>query len=291
VEELANHSRVLSDKGSAYATFHAAAATLRAADYARIGRDVVREYGDLLAGFFRGDFGPAVVESMAEMIQTDARLNPVESLKLKLDLTASAYAAGWLPADLVQIRRFLPFLAGLLNDDSEGFRLKYTVWQSQRTRPWESAGEARTIFELIREKPAVATRILRKDADALLVYQFQHALDDLLGAVTIGRAGVTFGGVTVANPDAEISVVRTRDGGDLTFGTVTFALPRRPPDSVERILLRFLRYRAGTMMVGQVLDGTSGRLAERIAALNVRCPQCGTASLIRSGQLGVVDGT
>ena len=124
----------------------------------------------------------------------------------------------------------------------------------------------------------------------MLVYTPEPFLYDLLGPVTVSRRGVHFGGVTVVDHRAEVAIVTTRDGGELTFGKSVFTLARRPDDGIERALKRLLAYRAESLMplADAAKDDTpTGRADALLASLAVPCPLCNTVSYVRSGQLGV----
>jgi hypothetical protein len=290
VWELADHAAVLADKGGIYVSLYAASAVLKAIDAGKIGRDTANELAALLAKVFRNELTSPVVELMATMILEDVVISKSERTRLSLMLLASAFDSGVTPADIPLLRRHLPQFVRLLPDEMEQLQLLYAVWQGKPGRPWDRAAECEPIFVLAKTRPSVANRALKADPDAVLVHTPDAYLADRLGLVTVNRWGVCFGGATVADPRAEVAVVTTKDGGELSFGRSLFALPKRPPESIERALKKLLVYRAETLIpqAKAYADELSpDRAYTLLAPLAVSCPLCRTVSLIRSGQLGV----
>jgi hypothetical protein len=290
VWELAEHSSLLADKGGIYVSLFAASVVLRAVDAGKIGRDVVGELASLMANVFRGEWSAPVAELIATLIHDDVVLSNAERNRLALILAASAFDHGFTPADIVLLRRHLPQLVRLLPDEMDQLQLLYAVWKGKPGRPWDRAAECEPIFVLAKTRPAIAIRALKGDPDAVLVHTPDGFLADRLGLVTVNRRGVSFGGATVADPRAEVIVVTTKDGGELSFGRSVFTFPRRPPESIERALKKLLLYRAETLIPQtEAFAGvpSQGRANAMLAPLAVPCPLCRTVSLIRSGQLGV----
>lgn len=293
VWELADHASVLADKGGIYVSLYAASVVLRAADAGKIGRDVVGELAALLANVFRGELSAPIAELMAILIHDDVALTHTERNRLALVLAASAFDYGLTPADIPLLRRHLPQFVRLLPDEMDQLQLLYAVWQGKPGRPWDRAAECEPIFVLAKTRPALAIRALKADPDAVLVHTPDDYLADRLGLVTVNRRGVSFGGATVADPRAEVTVVSTKEGGELTFGRSVFTMPRRPPESIERALKKLLVYRAETLIPqaeSLAGDPSQGRASTILTPLAVPCLLCRTVSLIRSGQLGVPPG-
>lgn len=290
VWELADHAAVLAEKGGIYISLFAASSVLKAVDAGRIGRDIAGELAALAANVFRGGLSPMAAELIATMIHDDTVLTSAERKRFSLILTATAFDYGITPADIPLLRRHLPQFVRLLPDEMDQLHVLYAVWQGKPGRPWDRAAECEPIFVLAKTRPAVANKALKADPDAVLVHMPDAYLADRLGLVTVNRWGVSFGGATVADPRAEVTVVTTKDGGELSFGRSLFAMPRRPPESIERALKKLLAYRADTLMpqAKSFADELSpGRAYAILAPLAVPCPLCRTVSLIRSGQLGV----
>ena len=182
-------------------------------------------------------------------------------------------------------------LVGMLPNDFDDLLMLYTIWLAKGSRPWDRAADCEPIFAIAKTRPAAAIRALKADPDAVLVHQPEEFLADILGPVTVNRRGVSFGGATVSDPAAEVSVVTTKDGGELTFGKSVFSLARRPNEKIERTLKKLLAYRTEVLMPQiETMQGetASGRADELLSPLAVPCPLCRTVSLVRTGQLGVV---
>ena len=291
VWEIADHATILIEKGGPYIPFFACAEVLRAVDAGKIGRDVVGELTSLFASIFRGEIPATAGELMATLVADDAALTSGERARLTLMLTAAAFDSGIVPADISVLRRHLPRLVGMLPNDFDDLLMLYTIWLAKGSRPWDRAADCEPIFAIAKTRPAAAIRALKADPDAVLVHQPEEFLADILGPVTVNRRGVSFGGATVSDPAAEVSVVTTKDGGELTFGKSVFSLARRPNEKIERTLKKLLAYRTEVLMPQiETMQGetASGRADELLSPLAVPCPLCRTVSLVRTGQLGVV---
>jgi predicted RNA-binding Zn-ribbon protein involved in translation (DUF1610 family) len=290
VWELADHAGVLAQKGGPFVSLFSAAAVLRAVDAGKIGRDVVGELHALFVAFFRGELPAPTAEHMAALVADDVALGTGERARLTVLVASAAFDAGLVPADLPGLRRYVPHVVLLFPDDADDLRALYAVWRQKPTRPWDRAGACETIFTLAVRQPGVAVKALKADPGAVLVFTPESFLYDLLGPVTVSRKGVRFGGATVVDPRAEVAIVTTREGGELTFGKSAFTLARRPDEAIERALRRLLAYRAESLMplADAAKDDTpTGRGDALLAPLAVACPLCATVSYVRSGQLGV----
>ena len=124
----------------------------------------------------------------------------------------------------------------------------------------------------------------------MLIFHFDGSANTELGAVLIGRKGVTVAGVTVADPDAVVAVEKWRGGGSvLVFGANRLALRRRVPERVAVALKGWLRFRAERLLSAadeHDRRGVSDRVRQIIAGESVECPLCGTRAVIRVGELG-----
>ena len=293
VWELADHAAVLSEKSGPFVSFFATATILRSVDAGNIGRDVVAELVADFTNVFQRSIAAPVAEQMAELVSGDVALSVGDRMRLTVLLAAAAFDSGLTPADLPALRRHMPRIVGLLPSDADYLRLLYTVWQLKPSKPWDRAAECEPIFTLAKQRPTVAIRALRADPDAVLVHQPEEFLNDILGPVTVSRRGVSFGGATVSDPQADVTVVTTKDGGEITFGKSVFSLARRPNEKIERTLKKLLTFRIDTLiaqMESTLNDDPTGRAELLLAPLNVPCPLCRTVSVIRTGQLGVVLG-
>jgi hypothetical protein len=288
VWELAEHAAVLSEKGGPYVALFAAASVLRAVDAGTLGRDTIGELASLVTGVFRRELTAPVVELMAKIVIDDVPLDAPARRRLGILIAAAGFDAGLTPTDLASLRRYLPSLVALLPGEGDHLAALYAVWQQRSEKLWAKAGDADTIFAACKQRPSQAMRVLKADPDALIVAIPEDFLYDLLGPITVNRKGVRFGGASVADPAAEVTVVTTHTGGELTFGKNSFALERRPNDAIEKTLKRLLRYRA-EQLIPEIDDGAtvSGTVETFLDPLRVACPLCRTSSLIRTGQLGV----
>lgn len=294
VWELVEHAAVLADKGGAFWHLFAASRLLQAIDAASLGRDRVAMLADLFEAVLRGDLPLGIGEPAAAMLLQADVLTPGERQRLRVWLTASAFAAGLTPADLVALRRAAPALSDVVAAGSaDHLRALFVVWLAKNIKPWLQVGPAESILDYVHKSPLPAARLLRDQPDALLVVKLADGVDEELGPAAVCTRGVALAGEIVADPAATVAAVRTRDGGEFQFGKHRFALSRRPPDLAESRLRAWLRYRAEDLLPsadtladprvtprGQALLGT----------LLARCPLCGTDSVIRTGQIGVLPG-
>jgi hypothetical protein len=290
VWELADHAAVLSQKGGPFVSLFSAAAVLRAVDAGKIGRDVVGELLARFVAFLRGELPAPTAEHMAVLVTDDVALSAGERARLTVLVASAAFDAGLIPADLPGLRRYIPHILSLFPDDADDLRTLYAVWRQKPSRPWDRAGECETIFTLAARQPGVAAKAMKADPAAVLVHVPESFLYDLLGPVTVSRRGVRFGGATVVDPRADVAIVTTRDGGELTFGKSVFTLAQRPGEAIEKALRRLLTYRAeslGPLADAAKDDTPTGRGDALLDPLAVACPLCATVSYVRSGQLGV----
>jgi hypothetical protein len=293
VWELVEHATVLADKGGLYWHLFAASRILQALDSATLGRDKVGTLADVFEPVLRGEQPAGVGEAAAQILAEAGVLNDGEWQRLRVWLTAAAFAAGLSPADLITLRRCAPAFAEVAAAGSaEHLRALYAVWVDRTARPWGNVGPSESIFELVEKSPAAAARLLRSCPDALLVPKLGDVVDDELGPAAVGTRGIWLGGETVVDPDATVAAVRARDGGgEFQLGRFRFAVSRRPPDVAEHRLRSWLRYRAEDLLPRADALGdrpTTPRGKALAATLLARCPLCGTDSVTRIGQMGLL---
>jgi hypothetical protein len=293
VWELVEHAAVLADKAGLYWHLFAASRLLQAVDSATLGRDRVGALADVFEPVLRGEQPAGVGEAAAIVLNDSGVLNDGERQRLRVRLTAAAFAAGLTPADLVALRRAAPALAELAAaGPADHLRALYAVWLGKNTRPWLVVGPAESVLDLVTASPNTATRILRDYPDALLVPKLGDIIDEELGPCAVCTRGVGLAGEIVADPTATVATVRARGGGgEVQFGRFRFAVSDRPPDAAEYRLRSWLRYRAEDLLpqADEFADpATSPRGKALIGTLLARCPLCGTDSVTRIGQMGLL---
>jgi len=291
VWELVEHAAVLADKGGVYYQLLAAVRVLQAYDATSLGRDWVLGLVDAFTPFLRGELPAAYADAAAEILLAADAFRDGEAARLRILVAAAGFDAGLTPADFADLSPACPRFTRLISLGDDWLRLLYAVWKMRNTRPWEERiGEADPVFEFARKAPAASGRALSAVPDALLIYRFAGAADDELGAVLVGRKGVTVAGVTVADPDAAVAIGEGRGGGVLLFGANRIVLGRRLPERVAGVLKDWLWFRATRLIpAADQADrrGAADRVRQLVAREAVECPLCGTRSLMRVGEVGV----
>jgi hypothetical protein len=290
LRELVEHAAVLAEKGGAYVQLLAAVRLLETHDAARRGSDWGAGLADLFDPFLRGELPAEYAEAAAECLAAAEPFTDREAARLRVTLAGTAFEAGLTPADLVELGRFLPQFARLLAGTDEWYRLLYHVWRLRGSRPWEGvAGAGDTAFEFARKSPAGSGKVLVGYPDTLVVGSFGPPFDRELGLILVGRRGVTVMERTVADPDAPVTVGRTRGGTSvLQFGPHAIPVRRRLTEKVSRILSGWLRVRAERIM--PAADRADAPVSERVRQILLRqaveCPVCHTRSVLRTGAVG-----
>lgn len=291
VWEMVEQAAVLADKGGVYVQFLAAVRVLQAADATTLGRDWVLGLVNVFDPFIRGELPAAYAEAAAEVLLGADRFGDREAARLRVLVAAAGFETGLTPADFAALAPACPEFTRLLGLGDDWLRLLYAVWRMRHTRPWEDqVGEAEPVFNFARTAPAASGRALAAVPDALLVARLSGAADQELGAVLVGRKGVTVGGVTVADPDAAVAVGDGRGGPVLVFGANRIALGRRLPDRVAGVLKGWLWFRAGKIVpAADQADrpGVPDRVRQLLTGAAADCPLCGTRSVMHVGEVGV----
>jgi hypothetical protein len=248
---------------------------------------------DVFESVLRGEQPVGIGEAAAATLDGADVLAAGDRQRLRVWLTASAFAAGLTPADLLAFRRAAPAFAEIVAAGSgDHLRALYAVWIGRNSRPWLLVGPVETILDLVSKSPNAASRILRDRPDALLVPKLGDLIDDELGPAVVCTRGVAVAGEVVADPAAIVTGVRTRDGGgEFQFGQHRFAVSKRPPDIAESRLRSWLRYRAEDLLPqadALTETQTTPRGKALLVTLLARCPLCGTDSVTRIGQMGLL---
>lgn len=286
----------------------AAARVLRVEDGGRHGRDRVAGIASLVSPSLKGelatDYADAVVGCF---LDRDPPPDSGERARLRVLLIAAAFDAGLRPRTLIDLWGVAPNLRRAMSVEPL-FRLGLLagVWQTRNSRPWEPAGKtgvksasrsrgvaaADSVFELCKTAPNVSGRVLAEFPDLLLYHRPERAIEDEVGAVLVCARGVSVAGVVVADPDAEIEVVKGgRFGGafELVFGPHRVKLTRKLSDDFLDRLREWLRFRADVLLpfIDGYLEPASVDLTRRVLSPYCRkCDSCGTVSAVAVGKTG-----
>lgn len=290
LRELVENAAVLSEKGGPYLPFLAAVRLLESHDAARLGKDWVPQLLPLFEPFVRAELPAEYVEAAADMLLGTDVFTDQPAARLRVALTAAAFDAGLVPADLIELEKLLPRFPRLLAGTADWFQLLHEVWRLRSTRPWDSISAAQTVFEFAKKSPAASGRVLVSYPDTLVVADFDAPFDRELGAILIGRRGVTVMERTVSDPNAPVSVETTRNGtGVLLFGPHTLAVRRKLPERLAKQLSAWLRFRVDRLILpaDKPLPSPGERVRQMAGRLAVECPLCRGRCVIRTGQLGI----
>ena len=290
VWELVEQAAVLADRGGPHVQLLAAARVLQVCDDATAGRERVAGLVKAFTPFARSELPLAYAEAVAEVLLASGAMSAGEGRRLAVLIIGALFEAGYLPADITTITGFAPWLRSLLGEPTDiHLNTLHTVWRGRTQRRWTEVGPAETIFELAERSPTDAKRVLTAHPDAVLVVETAEAVDREIGPVAVCTTGVGAAGAVVADPDAAVQLAAT--GRELTFGSHRIGLDKKLLNSVALALRGWLKYR-GRVLMPQVQQrsqdqATTARAAAVLAPLRVTCPLCGTASLVRTGQIGV----
>jgi hypothetical protein len=167
------------------------------------------------------------------------------------------------------------------------------VWAMRPARRWERIASADSVYDLCRIAPHVSGRILADYPDLLLYHRPDPDTEAQLGPVLVCARGVAVGGRMLADPDAEVRIVKAgRFGGgfELIFGPHRLALDHKPVGEFAEMLREWLRFRAWALLplLDNYLAPGSPEVAKRVLGpFERRCPKCGTMSAIAVGKVGL----
>jgi hypothetical protein len=256
--ELSQHAGVLAAKGAAYQQLMAAARVLEIFDIARLGRDKVVSLLGVVEPFLRGEAPPAYAEAVAQIVLEDGVLAPGDAERLGVLVIGAAFENGLQATDLATVGRFCPWFRQLILGARPAHLTQLAaVWRGRNSQPWSAVGDAMSVFELARESPASARRLLAECPDLLL-------------RIELPGGGNDFG-----------PLLLTVDGLRSFKG--------RPPAKFAERLRAWQRYRAEKLLPAAEALGQAGggkRVAAMLAPLNVTCPLCGAQSVLRTGRVG-----
>jgi hypothetical protein len=158
------------------------------------------------------------------------------------------------------------------------------------TRRWESIAPAESVYDLCRIAPVVSGRILADYPDLLLFHRTDPDTEAQLGPVLICARGIAIGGRMLADPDADVRVVKDgRSGTELLFGPHRLPLEHTPAGDLPGILREWLRFRTWALLplLDNYMSPGSPEIAKRVLApFQRRCPNCGTVSAVAVGKIG-----
>lgn len=306
VWELAEQSGVLVEKSPINAQLYAASRVLQAVDEAAAGKELVSG----LAGVFERRCQPApgakrqansttflgdlvFAEAATEVILSADLLEPGRLDRLALLLIEALFEHGVKPNELHQTCEFSDRLRELfLYPKWEWLRALYLVWQQDDKDQWHTLGSFETIFSLVRKKPLMADELLVDRPDLLVTVRGLDLPESSRPGrwrIQIALSGVWFCGVWIDNPELDISTARS--GRELWLGDVVIKLPTAAPKGLVARLQSAIRWWQRLM---DKVENDITRFGKPMVVPEVRnkfgcsCPLCGTESLTRRGQMGIV---
>jgi hypothetical protein len=285
IEDVARRA----DRGASYQQLLAAARVLQVLDGARLGREKINGLTEMFEPYLRGELQTSYAEAAAEVLLSGDTLNEGDTIRLGVCLVGSTFSAGLTPADLLAIGRFGPMFRQLLLDASASHLGQlYALWRSRHNQPWSEIGEALTVFELARDVPNAARKILSEFPDTLLRITVTDIIEDQLGPILVTTRGISVGGKLLSDPDG---IIEQQEHDDdewrLRFGTYRFRLNKKLPIRFPATLQAWLqlwasRYAANAENLGKRTE----KLPHMVAPLAVHCPLCDEAIVLRRGLLG-----
>ncbi len=265
----------------------AVALALQVDDGGRYGRDRGLAIAELVSAVFRGEQPPEFAEGVLAAYFQVPR-DEGELARLRILLLEGAFASGLTAHDVLDLCSVSRNLGKAMQLPTHHLASLYGVWVHRNARPWISVGESRSVFELAREAPTTATRLLTRSPDLLLVCETHPEVLAELGPVLVCASGVLVGEVILTDPAAEVSI--EVDGRELTFGKHRLKFQRAIPFQFASELKAWMRFRAEVLAAYPAiyLRGDSPLAAPLLSAFAVRCSACGTESLPAVGAVGRV---
>lgn len=276
-------------RGGNFQQLLAAARILQVLDGARAGRDKINSLVELFDPYFRGELQAAYAEAAAEVLLSGDTLSEGDTLRLGVCLVGNCYNAGLTPADLLAIGRFGPMFRQLLLDASPSHLGQlYALWRTRHQQPWSAIGEALTVFDLAKDVPNAARKILPEHPDTLLRIQVTEAIESQLGPILLTTRGLLVGGKLLGDPNGLIEQQAFEDDDwRLRFGSYRFKLEKKLPARFPEQLREWLtlwaeRYAANAENLGRRTD----KVPRLVGSLVVACPLCQEQLAIRRGLIG-----
>jgi hypothetical protein len=246
---------------------------------------------ELCEVFFSGQSSPSFLEAVAEIILTDAEVSPTDRLRLRLLILESAFQQQLGPKDLAFLLRFLPNFRTLLQDPPAAWlRLVYAVWRGRNTEPWQAVGKARTLFELARNHPSTARKVLAHTPTALLKLELPDTVDRQLGDVCLSLEGLTLAGVSLSDTSLTLDLIRSPRGAGyvLVLGPHRVQIDRKIPPETLNLLWNWVQFYQ-TKLLGLPTPGMrTSTVRELLSEIICECGNCGTVSLGTIGQVGEI---
>jgi predicted RNA-binding Zn-ribbon protein involved in translation (DUF1610 family) len=263
----------------------AMALTLQMDDSGRFGRDRAAGIAELVAPAFRGEHPTDYAEFVLGAYFRVPR-ETTERERLRILLHASAFAAGLLPRDIIELCDAAPHVAEAMRLAPHHLAMLYGVWTHRTARAWAPVGEAKTVFELTATARTTAGKLLTNESGLLLMCETPPDVETELGPVLITASGVSVGGAVTLDPASD---VRIESGGrELIFGKHMLKLSRVLPAKFADKLKAWLRFRAEVLAVypAMYLRSESRPQPRVLAPFAVRCPACGAECLPVVGAVG-----
>jgi predicted RNA-binding Zn-ribbon protein involved in translation (DUF1610 family) len=265
----------------------AAASVLQMTDESHYGRDRTAGIASLAARGLRGELPATFAESVVA-VTLDVHPSPGELNRLRILLNEAAFEAGFVPQDFLDLWAGAPALGQVMAFDlPHRLALLFGLWQGRRQRRWESVAPAQTVFELANTAPHIATDLLTRYPDLLLVHLPPAEIEQLVGPLCVCSRGVAVGESILADVESRIELA---DGGRvLVLGRHKLHLQRQMPLEFLNVIRGYLRYWAKDLV--ESLEGSLGRGNTTLPHRLVRqlaqvCPSCGAVATIHCGALG-----
>jgi len=290
VKDLVESAADRADKSPVHQQLFAVARVLEMTDFARMGRERLDGLAEVFEPFFRGEVTPAYAEAAAEVILIETKFTAGDRERFAVILLDMAFAQGFVPSELLLMTRFLPWFRKLLLEwRGDHLAQLHALWRTRTNRTWESSiGPAETVFDLARNDPSLARRLLREKPDALLLLEFRPEVEEVLGAVALTSSGLFLRGVTVS--EGRFELVKMQTGAlALRVGKQLIGLNGKLSTRLVEQLNEWLQYRAGKVLPAaeQAARMKPGlRVVRALAPLAVACTLCGSYCVHRKGRLG-----
>lgn len=271
----------------------AAAGVLQVEDAARHGRDRVAGIAGVAAAGFRGDQPIGYAEYAAGcFLDLAPAPEPGDLARLRTLLLAAAFDAGLNPRNLIDLWAVAPALRrAMAVEPLHRLGLLHGVWTMRPARRWEQVAPAESVFDLCRTSPNISGRLLRDFPDLLLYHRPDPDTFDQLGPVLVCARGVVVGGQMVADPDADVKVVKGgRPGGyELVFGRHRLRLVHRPAGDFAGTVREWLRFRAWALLPlldNYLAPGSRAVAARVLGPFERRCDHCAAVAAVAVGTVG-----